>query len=67
MESPASTRPKYIYKIASSAPPDPIPTVYPLSELDKKDGFIHLSTAAQGRTLTDSSNNIISLTLSLGP
>ncbi|KAK2784932.1 hypothetical protein FQN53_008118 [Emmonsiellopsis sp. PD_33] len=39
--------PKYIYKILPCAPVDPIPDEYPLSELDQKDGFVHLSTAAQ--------------------
>lgn len=39
--------PTYVYKIVPAAPPDPIPTEYPLSELDQKDGFVHLSTAAQ--------------------
>jgi hypothetical protein len=39
--------PKYIYKIVSEEPAYPLPAEYPLSELDKNDGFIHLSTAAQ--------------------
>jgi len=41
--------PAYIYKIlpASAAPPDPIPNELPVSDLDKNDGFIHLSTALQ--------------------
>ncbi|PPQ65214.1 hypothetical protein CVT26_000191 [Gymnopilus dilepis] len=41
--------PTYIYKIVpvSSGLPDPIPESLPVSELDKKDNFIHLSTAAQ--------------------
>lgn len=37
----------YFYKILPSAPPTPLPETLPLSDLDKKDGFIHLSTAAQ--------------------
>jgi len=37
-----------VYKIVPSAPPDPLPAEeYPLSELDRKDGFVHLSTAWQ--------------------
>lgn len=40
-------QPKYIYKISPTPPPEPIPPIYPPSELDEKDGFIHLSTAAQ--------------------
>jgi len=41
--------PTYIYKIVpSSAPPSsPLPDALPVSDLDKADGFIHLSTAAQ--------------------
>ncbi|RKU46570.1 hypothetical protein DL546_004100 [Coniochaeta pulveracea] len=39
--------PRYVYKILPSAPPSPIPEPYPLSDLDKKDGFIHLSTSSQ--------------------
>ena len=39
--------PTYVYKILSDAPPSPIPAVLPLSELDRKDGFIHLSNASQ--------------------
>lgn len=46
--SMASTdRPKYIYKITPEPAPSPIPEIYPPSELDAKDGFIHLSTALQ--------------------
>ena len=36
-----------VFKILPSAPPSPIPATLPLSTLDKQDGFIHLSTAAQ--------------------
>ena len=43
-QSPLS---KYVYKILPEAPPDPLPARLPLSDLDAKDGFIHLSTAAQ--------------------
>lgn len=41
--------PTYIYKIvpASDSLLDPIPDVLPVSDLDKTDGFIHLSTALQ--------------------
>lgn len=39
--------PKYVYKIVDAEPPSPIPESFPPSELDKQDGFIHLSTASQ--------------------
>ncbi|KAI1793280.1 hypothetical protein LXA43DRAFT_234426 [Ganoderma leucocontextum] len=39
--------PIYVYKILSAAPPSPTPAVLPLSDLDRKDGFIHLSNASQ--------------------
>lgn len=39
--------PKYVYKILDVEPPSPIPEAFPPSELDKADGFIHLSTASQ--------------------
>ena len=42
-----SPLPQYVYKILSEAPPDPLPLSLPLSALDAKDGFIHLSTAEQ--------------------
>ena len=49
------TTPTYIYKIVPSSAgpiPDPLPDRLPVSELDQKDGFIHLSTAKQtARTL----------------
>ena len=41
--------PRYVYKIIPSAPPDPVPSEYPLSELDQKDGFVHLSNSTQVR------------------
>ncbi|KAB5554403.1 hypothetical protein GE09DRAFT_126112 [Coniochaeta sp. 2T2.1] len=44
---PPSPLPKYVYKIIPTAPPQPIPSPYPLSALDQKDGFVHLSTASQ--------------------
>jgi uncharacterized protein (DUF952 family) len=39
--------PKYLYKILDQEPPDPIPDTLPATELDKNDGFIHLSNAEQ--------------------
>ena len=39
--------PTYVYKITTTSPPKPLPHTLPLSELDQKDGFIHLSNAAQ--------------------
>lgn len=39
--------PKYLYKILDKAPPDPIPESLPATDLDKSDGFIHLSNAEQ--------------------
>ncbi|KAK2033343.1 hypothetical protein LX32DRAFT_635521 [Colletotrichum zoysiae] len=45
---PAPTQmPQYLYKIVPEAPPSPLPAEYPLSDLDRNDGFIHLSTAEQ--------------------
>ncbi|OAQ62032.1 hypothetical protein VFPPC_16598 [Pochonia chlamydosporia 170] len=43
----AESPPKYVYKIVPTAPPEPIPQAFPLSDLDRQDGFIHLSTAQQ--------------------
>ncbi len=43
--------PRYVYKIVPSAPPEPMPEHYPLSELDQKDGFVHLSTSWQVRDI----------------
>ncbi|KAJ4383460.1 hypothetical protein N0V86_001509 [Didymella sp. IMI 355093] len=42
-----SPLPTYLYKILPSAPPSPLPERLPLSDLDRKDGFIHLSTSEQ--------------------
>ncbi|KAK6950953.1 hypothetical protein Daesc_007481 [Daldinia eschscholtzii] len=42
-----SPLPEFVYKIVPSAPPTPIPSEYPLSELDRKDGFVHLSVGSQ--------------------
>ncbi|KXN86395.1 hypothetical protein AN958_10257 [Leucoagaricus sp. SymC.cos] len=41
--------PTYVYKLvpSSAPPPEPLPEELPLSELDEKSGFIHLSTAPQ--------------------
>lgn len=36
--------PRYVYKILGSTPPSIIPKDMPLSDLDRADGFIHLST-----------------------
>ncbi|KAI9736610.1 MAG: hypothetical protein M1834_000814 [Cirrosporium novae-zelandiae] len=46
MSSP-NPKPTYLYKILPASPPDPLPMALPLSPLDAKDGFIHLSTAIQ--------------------
>ncbi|KAI2640146.1 hypothetical protein GGS21DRAFT_505434 [Xylaria nigripes] len=45
--APPTPLPTYVYKILPTSPPSPIPAQYPLSELDQKDGFVHLSTATQ--------------------
>ncbi|EOA83329.1 hypothetical protein ACJQWK_00252 [Exserohilum turcicum] len=39
--------PTFLYKILPSAPPSPLPTRLPLSDLDRNDGYIHLSTSEQ--------------------
>lgn len=39
--------PTYVYKILDAPPAEPLPSELPVSELDAKDGFVHLSTAAQ--------------------
>lgn len=43
---PPSPLPKYIWKILDSDP-SPLPEGLPLSDLDRGDGFIHLSTPEQ--------------------
>ncbi|KAI0643158.1 hypothetical protein C8Q79DRAFT_210982 [Trametes meyenii] len=48
--SPTYPLPPYVYKILPSPPPSPLPAALPLSDLDREDGFIHLSTAAQTPT-----------------
>ncbi|KJZ79531.1 hypothetical protein HIM_01000 [Hirsutella minnesotensis 3608] len=40
-------QPKFVYKILPTEPPNPLPSKYPLSDLDKTDGFVHLSSGAQ--------------------
>jgi uncharacterized protein (DUF952 family) len=39
--------PTYLYKILPTSPPSPLPERLPLSDLDKNDGYIHLSTSEQ--------------------
>lgn len=39
--------PSFLIKIIESRPPNPLPDAFPLSALDQKDGFIHLSTFEQ--------------------
>lgn len=39
--------PTYLYKILDAPPPSPLPDSLPTTDLDAKDGFIHLSTAKQ--------------------
>lgn len=43
----AESPPKYVYKIIPSPPEDPFPKEHPLSDLDRNDGFVHLSTSSQ--------------------
>ncbi|KAG2357379.1 hypothetical protein BDR07DRAFT_374436 [Suillus spraguei] len=49
MATPSDTKPTYVYKLVSSsaAPPDPLPSRLPVSDLDQASGFVHLSTARQ--------------------
>ncbi|KAF2847419.1 HET-domain-containing protein [Plenodomus tracheiphilus IPT5] len=49
-----SPLPTYLYKILPSAPPSPLPAGLPLSDLDRNDGYIHLSTAQQVPGTADS-------------
>ncbi|KAL2142225.1 hypothetical protein VTI28DRAFT_1423 [Corynascus sepedonium] len=44
---PPNPLPEFVYKITPTAPPDPIPEQYPLSDLDRQDGFVHLSASWQ--------------------
>jgi uncharacterized protein (DUF952 family) len=48
-EKMTSSKPAYIYKLVpSTAPvPDDLPERLPVSDLDQRSGFIHLSTAPQ--------------------
>lgn len=46
--------PTYLYKILDTAPPSPLPTRLPLSDLDRNDGFLHLSTSTQVPGTADS-------------
>ena len=39
--------PRYLYKILDESPPSPLPETLPSTDLDRNDGFIHLSTAEQ--------------------
>ena len=57
----AESPPKYIYKIIPSPPEDPFPKEHPLSDLDRNDGFVHLSTSSQV-TSSSSWGNIRRLT-----
>lgn len=43
------SEPRYLFKIVPSTSPvrEPLPERLPLSELDQRSGFIHLSTAKQ--------------------
>ena len=43
----AAPTPTYLYKILPTPPPSPLPSRLPLSDLDRSDGYIHLSTATQ--------------------
>ncbi|KAF1919389.1 hypothetical protein BDU57DRAFT_512457 [Ampelomyces quisqualis] len=48
-----SPLPRYLYKILPSAPPSTLPPRLPLSDLDRKDGYIHLSTSEQVASTAD--------------
>jgi uncharacterized protein (DUF952 family) len=48
-----SPLPQYLYKILPSAPPSPLPSRLPLSDLDRNDGYIHLSTSEQVASTAD--------------
>lgn len=43
----SSTEPTFWYKILDQPPPSPLPETLPATDLDAKDGFIHLSTGSQ--------------------
>jgi len=59
--APPSPLPEFVYKITPTAPPDPIPEAYPLSDLDRQDGFVHLSTAQQVSTCSSSPSSVLYL------
>lgn len=42
-----SPLPTYLYKILPGAPPSPLSERLPLSDLDRNDGYLHLSTSRQ--------------------
>ncbi|KAL2196391.1 hypothetical protein P885DRAFT_60993 [Corynascus similis CBS 632.67] len=44
---PPKPLPEFVYKITPTAPPEPLPEQYPLSDLDRQDGFVHLSASWQ--------------------
>jgi uncharacterized protein (DUF952 family) len=48
-----SPLPQYLYKILPTAPPSPLPSRLPLSDLDRTDGYIHLSTSNQVASTAD--------------
>ena len=45
----SDAKPTYIYKLipSTAAPPDPLPEKLPVSDLDTRSGFVHLSTSVQ--------------------
>src|SRR4051794_33091836 len=47
--SGSKSKPTYLFKLIhySTPPPDPLPEALELSDLDKKSGFMHFSTAPQ--------------------
>ncbi|EJD40192.1 hypothetical protein AURDEDRAFT_170770 [Auricularia subglabra TFB-10046 SS5] len=48
MADTAAQSPRFVYKLLSSAPPEPLQSSKPLvTALDEQDGFMHLSTALQ--------------------
>jgi uncharacterized protein (DUF952 family) len=51
--SAPSPLPQHLYKILPSAPPSPLPSRLPLSDLDRNDGYIHLSTSEQVASTAD--------------
>ncbi|KAH8096753.1 hypothetical protein BXZ70DRAFT_1009435 [Cristinia sonorae] len=49
MAEPDPLKPTYVYKLTPSTtpPPSPLPSILPVSPLDRSSGFIHLSTSLQ--------------------